>query len=93
MAPDPTNTLILGDEFDERLRDALMDVLAEMGANITDKSFGVGGSQELESLVVDVVGKSVIVEAETYVGISITGESTLVDQIAEMVKRRLDAGA
>jgi hypothetical protein len=61
-------TIRLGDEFDERLRDAIRSVLAELDAELTDTSWSVGGSQEIETLVAVVGGECIVVEAETTSG-------------------------
>lgn len=79
-------TTILGDEFDDDLRSKLMDVLRHMGATPIDSTRSLGGSQDLEELDVVVVdGRSVHVEAETYVGLSISGPRDLVERIHQMV--------
>ena len=43
---DTTVKIVLGDEYDEELRNTILDVLREMGARQESKSSGVGGSQE-----------------------------------------------
>ena len=79
-------TLCLGDEYDARLRATLMTVLKAMGGTSNRPSYGVGGSQELESLEVSFGYDKVLVEAETYVGLTVTGAAEVVDRIAEMVR-------
>lgn len=81
--------ICIGDEHDHRLREALMAVLGEMGGITDARTFGVGGSQELETLAVTIGGESVTIEAETYVGLSIRGEKTLVEDIARRVQARM----
>ena len=78
-------TTILGDEFDDDLRSKLMDVLRHIGAMPIDSTRSMGGSQDLEELDVVVDGRSVRVEAETYVGLSISGPCDLVQRIHQMV--------
>lgn len=78
-------TTILGDEFDDDLRSKLMDVLRLIGATPIDSTRSLGGSQDLEELDVVVDGRSVRVEAETYVGLSISGPCDLVQRIHQMV--------
>jgi hypothetical protein len=53
-----------------------------------DTSGGVAGSQELETLDIEIDGRQLHVEAETYMGLSIAGPADLVDRVSEMVKQR-----
>jgi hypothetical protein len=82
-------TVRLGDEYDDALREALVAVLRELGGYSESHEWGVGGSQEIENLEVDVRGQRVVVESETYVGLSITGEDSLVSRIEALVRLRL----
>ncbi|WP_140419907.1 hypothetical protein [Achromobacter denitrificans] len=82
-------TIILGDEYDEALRDALRIVLVRNGAVGINKFFGVGGSQEVETLEVRIGDDLITIEAETFVGLTITGSSAAVDSLALQVKQRL----
>jgi hypothetical protein len=41
--------LVLGDEYDEALRHALMAALASLGANIEAHQWGLGGSQIIQT--------------------------------------------
>lgn len=81
--------LVLGDEYDNALREVLRAVLENSGAVEIDKSWGVGGSQEIERLVVALGDASISIEAETFVGITISGPKGVVEDIALQVKRRL----
>jgi hypothetical protein len=78
-------TIILGDEFDEKLKYRLIDKLKSMGANPLSSDWGIAGSQELDSLSVQIGGDVVNIESETFVGLSISGRDALVDEIARMV--------
>ena len=84
-----SKTVNLGKEYDAQLREALRHTLLELGAIVTDKSWGVGGSQEVETLQVSLAGGTLSVDAETYVGLSITGAPDLVDRVAALVHERL----
>jgi hypothetical protein len=77
--------IILGDEYDEALRDVLMIVLKKMGGRPQSKEWGVGGSQELRTLKVGIGDCALLVESETYIGLSITGDEALVEEIAAAV--------
>jgi hypothetical protein len=88
LASDDINqiTIVLGDEFDDLLRGRLVDVLRKLGVTSTVKwDRFVGGSQDLESLEVVVQGRSVHIEAETYIGLSIRGPVDLVEQVRQLV--------
>lgn len=79
-------TVVLGDEFDESLRERLIDVLRKADACQPARGdrFTVG-SQDLEELDVEIGGRVLHIEAETYVGLSITGPADLVEQVRQLV--------
>jgi hypothetical protein len=79
----------LGDEYDAELRERLMMVLKEMKAVIHEHARGVAGSQELETFSASIGHDSVVIEAETYVGLSIRGDQSIVDEIAARTRVRL----
>ncbi len=85
-----TVTEIIGNEYDDSLRDRLMFVLKGMGATVLEKSGKLyGGSQEIE--VVDFqIGESFVrVEAETYIGLSISSEDAeLVQKIRKQIRNK-----
>ena len=85
MAPKQM-TIRLGDEFDDALRDAVRTALVEMGAVPGEASWGVGGSQEIETLQAEIGGERVTVEAETYAGLTITGAEATVRRVAAAVR-------
>lgn len=87
-----TVSILLGDEYDDTLKEVLRTVLVEMGAVRVAGEWGVGGSQELETLLVEVRGERVTVEAETFVGLSITGSEEVVGEIDRRVKGLLEGG-
>jgi hypothetical protein len=88
---DESNTLrvVLGDEYDEELRSTVVDVLRELGAQRRQRSAGVGGSQEVETLSFRVGEREIVVEAETYMGLSISGDPSLVNDVERRVRDRL----
>jgi hypothetical protein len=81
--------VILGKEHDVELRNAVIHALRQLDATLTDKSWAVGGSQEVETLQVSLAGRTVTVEAETFVGLSITGATDLVDLVVALVHQRM----
>jgi hypothetical protein len=84
--------LVLGDEYDDALRQALMDCLAALGADITARQWGLGGSQIIETTKITLGKDLLVVEAETYVGLSISGEARVVDRVAAIVLGRASKG-
>ncbi|MBE7372942.1 hypothetical protein [Pseudomonas lopnurensis] len=84
-----TETIILGDEYDDALRDALRAVLLRNGAVGINKSWGVGGSQEIESLVIRLGSDLITIESETFVGLTIAGPKVVVEDIVLQVRRQL----
>jgi hypothetical protein len=78
---DETISVILGDEWDGALRKRLMALLEEMGARAGDHQLGHAGSQDLETLEVTLDGKALRIEAETYIGLTLSGPRSLVEAI------------
>lgn len=85
-------TLVLGNEYDDALRRALTDSLTSMGAEIAARQWGLGGSQTLETTNVYVGKDKIVIQSETYVGLTITGESRLVERLKALVTARLGGG-
>lgn len=85
----PPVTLVLGPESDDRLRTALREVLISLGAKMLDHKWGVAGSQEIELVEAELDGHRLFVEAETYVGLSITGPAELVHEVQRLVTHRI----
>ncbi|MBB3611289.1 hypothetical protein [Rhizobium sp. BK602] len=84
-----TKTMILGQEHDQNLRDTLMEVLRQLGASITSRNRAIAGSQEIETVVLQLAGKEITIEAETYVGLSITGDEKVINEISERVRQAI----
>lgn len=84
-----STTVILGDEYDDAVRNALRVVLLREGAVGVDKSWAIGGSQEIEALQVKFGSSLLTIESETFVGLTISGPKFLVDDIVERVRREL----
>ena len=79
-------TVILGDEFDDELRSKLQVVLRSLGASGSDShDWRIAGSQEVETFTAVIDGHKLKVEAETYVGLSITGPSILIDKVKRLI--------
>ena len=84
-------TLRLGNEYDDDLRDALAEVLTEMSGQKESSDWAMAGSQELQSVRLKVAGQALLVESETYIGLTITGEPSLIQDIAGRVDRSMKA--
>lgn len=79
--------LILGNEYDETLRHALMAALAGLGGTIEAHQWGLGGSQIIQTTKV-LLGKDLlVVESETYVGLSLFGEARVVERVAALLPK------
>lgn len=76
-----TKTVVLGDEYDAALRARLFAALRRLGAEIVGGDWALGGSQEVESVRVRLDGAELTVEAETYIGLSLTGPAEAVDRV------------
>jgi hypothetical protein len=88
LASDIQSSVVIGDEFDDSLRGKLAEVLCELGAiPLRGPNQFVVGSQDLEELDVIIDGRSLHIEAETYVGLSISGPTDLVEQVRQLVLR------
>lgn len=81
--------IILGNEYDDALREALRIVLMRNGAVGMDKFWGIGGSQEIEILKVKLGGSFIVIESETFVGLTVSGPRLVVDGIAQQVLQQL----
>ena len=82
-------TVILGDEHDAGLRSAVSQALKRLGATEEARRWGVGGSQELEVFEVKVQGARLSLEAETFVGLSASGPTWLVQRLQAFVNDAL----
>lgn len=89
MNNDSPRTLKLGEEFDEAARQALHQVLLDLNASMVDEKWGIGGSQEIETVTVRIEERELLVEAETYIGLTITGDDDLVTVVANLVSEKL----
>jgi hypothetical protein len=90
MRPEsPVEIVILGPEYDDRLRECLVSVLQELGARTASSSWGLGGSQELQEIQAVIGNEIITIESETYVGLSIQGNPDLIHRIANSIRQRM----
>lgn len=80
-----TTTVILGEEHDQHLRATLVQVLLQQGAVLENRNWSVAGSQEVETFLWRLAGQDITVEAETYMGLSISGDEKTIRDIAQRV--------
>jgi hypothetical protein len=77
--------IVLGDEYDDALFARLAAEVAALGGSITDKEWTLGGSQEVTVFQIALPGGNIEAVAETYVGLSLRGTTSLVEQLARRV--------
>jgi hypothetical protein len=82
-------SLVLGSEYDDILVAALLATLREMGAELKPAEFAHAGSQDFATRRATLNGKRLTLEAETYMGLTISGDRDTVLMIAERVRERL----
>lgn len=83
-------TITLGSEHDAKLQSALMSALCEVGASVGESDWAVGGSQEIRSIIADLDGIQLLVESETYVGLTLKGDSKIVELLADRTREIRD---
>lgn len=88
-----TTTLVLGDEYDQQLRAALVQVMLQLGAVLENRNWVVSGSQEVETFLWQLAGQDITVEAETYMGLSISGDENTINDIAQRVSQAVQAAS
>ena len=80
--------LVLGEETDDRLLQALRSAITLMSGTIVESSYGVGGSQELIEYTITLPTGVVQLTSETYMGLTLRGPQPLVQSLAEAVHRQ-----
>jgi len=77
-------TIVLGPEYDDDLWKTLKIILADIGATVAHSSSGHYGSQDMDCYAVFLSGEELVIESETYVGVSITGEAHIVENVSRL---------
>jgi hypothetical protein len=85
--------IVLGEEYDATLIAVVKEVLRELGAQPKESSWGMAGSQEVSRSEFEIDRHIIVLEAETYLGLSLEGEHQVVDAIVRQVRARLGDGA
>lgn len=78
-------TVLLGDEFDEKLIDSLSKSLQENGAILKNKLREIAGSQDYSCYEFVFQGAVLELEMETYFGVSVTGNESDVDAFLKIL--------
>ena len=79
----------LGAENDDRAMSAAIWALREIGAKRQAGSWGVGGSQEVSREEWNAGCEVLVLEGETYIGLTLSGPDALVARVATLVRERL----
>ena len=84
MSADPVE-INLGAEYDEELRAAVLGAFSDLGAALTDKLSGL----DVSIFEAEVDGRTITVTAETYLGVTLSGERATVERLAQLIQARL----
>ena len=79
--PVPIETWTAGPEYDETTRSRLRAVIESLGYKPKKQWWGVGGSQEIFHVELAGPAGRIEVEAETYVGLTVRGDSKAIAEI------------
>jgi hypothetical protein len=83
----PVETWRAGPEYDNAIQRRLKAVLLELGFRPSNRWWGVGGSQEVSHWEFSGTLGKLTVEAETYIGLTITGH----DAAVSVVRARMES--
>ena len=72
---------VIGDEDDDALIERLKDALRRLQFRQVDSERFLVGSQDYSGITCERDGETVVVEAETYMGLSISGKRSIVEEI------------
>lgn len=78
-----TEQWVVGPEYDEQLFRRLGAVLKSMGFNLDSKWDGIGGSQDIFHWELKSPDGSLVIESETYMGLSVEGAAELVQCVRQ----------
>lgn len=80
-------SIVIGNEYDEKLIKSLFLTLQEIGAVKKDESSALVGSQDYYLERYEVNNLILTVEIETYIGVTLSGPSNVVREISNKLKR------
>lgn len=78
---------MVGPEHDEKVFRRLAAALRALGFSLGDQWRGLAGSQEVSHWELQSPGGSVVVESETYVGVSVEGPAELVQRLRQQYEK------
>ena len=78
--------IVIGNEYDDNLKDALSLTLKQMGAKEISKINALVGSQDISIYEFLVKNEIIRVEFETYIGLSLIGPKNLIREIEENIQ-------
>lgn len=79
---------VVGPETDDELVAKLNETLGDLGYSIGNKTYAMGGSQEIVTWTARGPHGDLTIESETYVGISLTGPAELIDEVRSQFEGR-----
>ena len=79
--PVPVDRWLVGPEYDEAIRARLKGVLLSAGYEICGNTWAVGGSQESSQWSAAGPAGPLLIEAETYVGLTVCGNTRAVERL------------
>ena len=82
----PLETWTAGTEHDESARTQLRAVVESLGYRTNEQWWGIGGSQELTHVELVGPGGQIEVEVETYVGLTVKGDSRAIAVIRKAME-------
>ena len=82
-------TWLVASEHDQDAFERLGRALRELGYELSSKNWGVGGSQDLSEWVVACPSGSLHISAETYIGLSVSGQADLVSALQSQFDQRV----
>jgi hypothetical protein len=78
-------TALLGEQYDDALFQAVGRALQTMGASCSANSGAAGESQDIGSWTFAIGPDELLLEAETYKGLSVSGSPELVDKLVTLL--------
>ncbi len=78
-------TIILGDEYDLDLRNRVISSITAKGGKSLSNNWVTAGSQEIIDEEFEIEGCVIKLEAETYVGLSISGPNNILQAIKSSI--------
>ena len=81
-------SIIIGDEYDNKLINLLFIILKEMGSTKINETEALAGSQDYYLASFNINNSIITVEIETYIGITLNGPSELIRIIMDRINNK-----